>query len=430
MKALVMKMIQNRAKAILAKFKPKVIAITGSIGKTSTKEAIALVLKDEMSVRVAKKNYNNEFGVPLTILGEVSPGKSIMGWLGVLFRSYSIKSFPDVLILEFGADHPGDIEALCELAPPSVGVITGLSNIHAEFFESSEALAEEKSQLAMCLPSDGIVVLNADDHRVSQMSRETKALVRTFGIKSDDISMSELRISTRRDEEFDPGELFAITSLDVMKSNSKVGELKLRNCLGYAPAMACLAAITVADALGVSIDFAITELNREFQPSPGRLNPIAGIKGSLIIDDSYNAAPAAMINGLDILKIFSPGEEQDRRIAALGSMAELGQYSDQEHRQIGFRVAEVADVFIAVGENMRIAVESAKEAGMHSDSIEWFATSEEAGRYLDRFVQQGDIVYTKGSQSSRMEKVVKELMAEPLRAEELLVRQGENWQKS
>jgi len=162
---------------------------------------------------------------------------------------------------------------------------------------------------------------------------------------------------------------------------------------------------------------------------PGRLNPIAGIKGSLIIDDSYNAAPLAMQNGLDVLKSFSLSTDDDRRIAVLGQMAELGQYTENEHRLIGMKVAECADLFLAVGENMRIAVESAKESGLDPNAIEWFANSEEAGRYLDREVKTGDIVYVKGSQSTRMEKVVKDIMAEPARADEILVRQDEKWLK-
>jgi UDP-N-acetylmuramoyl-tripeptide--D-alanyl-D-alanine ligase len=181
--------------------------------------------------------------------------------------------------------------------------------------------------------------------------------------------------------------------------------------------------------MGVSVADAIKTLSNKYHASAGRLNPIAGIKGSLIIDDSYNAAPAAMQNGLEALRIFRLTEDDNRKIVALGSMAELGQYSDQEHRLIGMKVAEVADVFVAVGENMRVAVDAAIEAGMYREAIEWFATSEEAGRYLDREIQEGDIVYVKGSQSSRMEKVVKDIMAEPLRASELLVRQEEKWLK-
>lgn len=429
MKKFIIKMLQRRAKAVLGKFNPTVVAVTGSFGKTTTKEAMKIVLSQKFSVRSGKENYNNEMGVPFAILGVRSPGKSIMGWLNIFRKSYQMKSYPEVLVLEFGADHPGDISALCELAPPKIGVVTGVSPVHAEFFENVEALAAEKASLVESLPEDGVAILNADDVRVAKMHNNSMAKNVTYGLKSEELSAANVSISTRIDESFEPGETFAVTLAEVREHDHPVAQLTLRNNLGYAPVMACLAAIQVGSALGVSIRDAVEALNKELGPQAGRLRPIAGIKGSLIVDDSYNAAPAAMVNGLEILRLFEPGEEYDRRIAALGSMAELGQYSENEHRLIGMRVAESADVFVAVGENMKSAVEAAREAGMDHDRVEWFATSKEAGRYLDANVQQGDVVYVKGSQSSRMEHVVKDLMAEPLRAAELLVRQGPEWQK-
>lgn len=423
---MVIKALQKRAKSVLETHKPTVIAVTGSYGKTSTKNAIEVALRDSVALRSSKKNFNNEIGVPLTILGENSPGKSVFGWLKLLLKPKP-KEFPDVLVLEFGADHPGDIKALCELAPPTIGVVTGVSTVHAEYFENIGQLANEKARLVEYLPADGLAVLNADDERVMKMAEKTGAKIVTYGLKSEDVSMENLKIAGRVDDSFEPGEQLAFTTANILVDGSPVGALGLKDLIGYAPAMSALAAIAVARQLGINPADAVERLNAHFGPSPGRLRPIAGIKGTLLIDDSYNAAPAAMQNGLEILRIFTPGEERDRRIAALGSMAELGKYSDDEHRLIGMKVAEVADLFVAVGEPMRTAVEAAKEAGMNPEAVEWFPNSEEAGRYLDQRLQQGDIIYVKGSQSSRMEKVVKDIMAEPLRAKELLVRQEEKW---
>jgi len=423
-------LIQSRAKAVLDEFKPTIIAITGSMGKTSTKEAIKIVLEETFDVRAAKKNYNNEIGVPLTILGaDVSPGKSIAGWLRLLWRSRSIKSYPKVLILEFGADHPGDITALCEFAPPKIGVVTGLSSVHAEFFDDLGALAEEKAQIIRCLPKDGLAVLNADQERVKEMASATSARSVLYGVSVSDLQARNVRIETRLDEDFEPGERFSRTTAEVALSEGYSAKLELDDSLGYAPTMSALAALAVGKHLGVPIDQMLRALKEKFRPGPGRLRPLAGIKGSLIIDDSYNAAPAAMQNGLEILRLFSPERSEDRRIAVLGQMAELGQYTEEEHRMVGLKVAECADLFIAVGGSMRTAIEAAEEAGMDPDNTEWFGSSEEAEAYLDREVQQGDIVYVKGSQSSRMERVVKGLMAEPMRAEELLVRQEAKWLK-
>ena len=428
MKKFIISLLQKRAKVVLDKFKPRVVAITGSVGKTSAKQAIALVLSTKYKIRTAEKNFNNEIGVPLTILGMKSPGRNPFGWLTLFWKSYFIKTYPEMLILEYGADHPGDIKNLCDLASPDVAIITGISPVHAEFFKDIDHLADEKSEIIKRLPDNGVAILNGDDKRVLTMQTLYQSFM-TYGTKETDIQADEITLSTRLDDHFSPGELFIKTHAVIKLKDKEVGRLELKNAIGYASVLACLSALTVADHFGISFAMAIQKLNSDFRAMPGRLNPIAGIKGSLIIDDSYNAAPLAMQNGLDVLKSFSLSTDDDRRIAVLGQMAELGQYTENEHRLIGMKVAECADLFLAVGENMRIAVESAKESGLDPNAIEWFANSEEAGRYLDREVKTGDIVYVKGSQSTRMEKVVKDIMAEPARADERLVRQDEKWLK-
>jgi UDP-N-acetylmuramoyl-tripeptide--D-alanyl-D-alanine ligase len=427
MKSLLIKLIRNRSKAILAKFQPTIIAVTGSQGKTSTRRAITTVLRSRFTVRSPEKNFNNEIGVPLTVLGEKSPGKSITGWLGVLARSYFVKSYPDYLVLEFGADHPGDVQALVDMAQPSVGVLTGISAVHAAYFENIEALAKEKEVLILSLPEDGLAILNADEDRVLQVKDRAAAEVQTYGLEGDDLSAENVQISTRLDDSFEPGEELAVTTAVILENGVQAGEISLTNFLGYAPVSSCLAAMAVGRRFGLSVNEMIEVLEKDLMPVAGRLRPLPGIKGTLIIDDSYNASPSAMHNGLDILSMFTPGEEVDRRIAALGSMAELGQYSDEEHRMIGEHVAKVSDIFVAVGEAIQPAVKAAKDAGMQR--VEWFATSIEAGRYLDRELQQGDIVYVKGSQSARMEHVVKDIMAQPTRATHYLVRQSDKWLK-
>lgn len=430
MKQFLINQLQSAAKRAITQFKPTIVAITGSYGKTSTKEAIATVLGVKYQVRTAEKNFNNEIGVPLTILGMESPGRSVIGWLRLLWRARHMKEMPEVLVLEFGADHPGDIAALCELAPPTIGVVTGISSVHAEYFDSIDMLAAEKAHLVRTLPAHGLALLNADDARASAMADGLRASVRRYGATDTaDVQATHIALSTRLDDDFDIGETFAITTAQVQVGGHVVGSLRLENAIGYAPVLTCLAALAVGDFMNISMSDAMSALNKQIHALPGRLRPLAGIKGSLIIDDSYNAAPAAMAHGLDILKQFTPGERVDRRIAVLGQMAELGAYDEQEHRLMGMKVAECADVFLAVGERMMVAVEAAKEAGMSADSVEWFANSEEAGRYLDRVIQEGDVVYVKGSQSARMEKVVKDVMAQPELAEQLLVRQDGKWLK-
>ena len=418
-------LIQKRAKAILKKFNPVVIAVTGSQGKTSTRRAITTVLRGRFTVREPQKNFNNEIGVPLTILGEDSAGRSGIGWFAILWRSFFIRTYPKYLVLEFGADHPGDIQALVNLASPTVGVLTGISPVHAAYFENIEALASEKGVLISSLPKDGLAILNVDDERVALMKDTSIAEVQTYGMEGGSMSAKNVQIATRLDDSFEPGEDLAVTTADMLEDGKKIGSIQLKNFLGYAPISACLAAMTVGRHFGLSTKEMIETLQTDLMLVPGRLRPLAGIKGTLIIDDTYNASPAAMHNGLMILSMFTPGEEWDRRIAVLGAMAELGQYSEEEHQRVGVHVAKVADVFIAVGDGMQAAVKAAKDAGMAK--VEWFATSVEAGRYLDRELQQGDIAYVKGAQSTRMEYVVKDVMAQPTRAKHYLVRQGRKW---
>jgi UDP-N-acetylmuramoyl-tripeptide--D-alanyl-D-alanine ligase len=158
------------------------------------------------------------------------------------------------------------------------------------------------------------------------------------------------------------------------------------------------------------------------------MNPLPGIKGSLIIDSTYNAAPASMMAALDVLREFHPMESA-RRIAVLGHMAELGMYHDQEHRLVGLKVAELGvDVLVTIGELSRAIRSAAIEAGLPQEHTHHFDSPIETGRWLDGEIRKGDIVLVKGSQSARTEKVVKDIMAQPLRASELLVRQSSYWQ--
>ncbi len=438
MKKIIANILYRRAKSYVNTCEPIIIAVTGSHGKTTTKNAIGSIIKEaypDHLVRIPEKSFNNEFGTPLTVLGEKSPGRSIVGWFALIIRSffYRKRSCPEILVLEYGADRPGEIEHWCKMAAPDIGVITGISEVHASNYPNLDELIKEKSQLAVYTKQ--VLCLNADDDAVMSMQEKIQqgVDVYSYGYEGATCTIKKISVQPNSEEMFEPGEMFVVTLADATLQKENV-EIRLNNLFGYAPIMSAAAALTAHEGLR-SVKNSRTLTSREalealtvsYTPTPGRLRPIAGIKGSLLIDDSYNAAPAATMNGLDILDTFPLAEEQDRRIAVLGRMAELGEHSDQRHFDIGKRVAEVADTFIAVGEEMKVATGAARQFGMNDDAIEWFSTSEEAGRYLDRYVKQGDIVYIKGSQSARMEKVVKDLMAEPLRSKELLVRQEKKW---
>lgn len=424
MKAFVQKQITKKVKKILDTHKPIIIAVTGSVGKTSVRNAIATVLSAKYTVGTTIKNYNNEFGVPLSILGEESPGKSIFGWLKILMTVP--KKIPQVYVLEFGVDHPGDMEYLCQIAQPDVSVMTRISPVHAEHFRSVEALAEEKAQLLAYTKKNGLTILNEDDKRVIGLAGHAVANVLTYGYGDGaDVQATDYRIETREDFSFEPGEQFAKVRLSVQTTENQM-VVEMKNVLGRGSASSVLPAIAVAQHLGLTHEQILSKIG-DVEFEPGRMNPIPGIKGSLLIDSSYNAAPASMAEALQVLSEFHPVEGA-RRIAVLGHMAELGQYTEEEHRMLGMRAAEVGvDLLVCVGQMTQDTHEAAIEAGISEEQTQHFDDAVEAGRWMDRQVHKGDIVLIKGSQSARMERVTKDLMAEPLHAKELLVRQGEYW---
>lgn len=423
MKKLIQNAITRKAKKLLAIHKPLIIGVTGSVGKTSVRNAIATVLSAKYRVGTPIKNYNNEFGIPLTILGVESPGRSIIGWLKVLFSRPT--STPEIFVLEYGIDHPGDMKHLCEIAQPDIAVLTRISPVHAQHFRSIDDLAEEKAILLT--NAKQLVVLNADDPSVMALQEHASVRKITYGFSERaDVHAHPYRLETREDFSFEPGETFSRLFVDVTIPKGFDLSLELRNMLGRHSVSALLPAIGIATHLGLTRQQILEKLPIT-QFEPGRMNPIPGIKGSLIIDSTYNAAPASMLAALDVLKEFHPMESA-RRIAVLGHMAELGMYHDQEHRMIGLKVAEQGvDVLVTIGELSRAIRSGAIEAGFPEEHTHHFDSPIEAGRWLDGEIRKGDIVLVKGSQSARTEKVVKDVMAEPIRAEELLVRQTQEW---
>lgn len=426
MKTLVINTLARIARGKIQKFKPTIIGVTGSVGKTSTRTAIAIALGAKYRVRTPYKNYNNEIGLPLAVVGEQSPGKNAWEWLKLLARVWKANDMPEYLVLEYGVDKQGDMAELLKIAKPDTAVITAISPVHVSNYPSLEALIDEKASLGEAVEVSGTVLLNGDDPRVMDMRKRFAAPVKTYSLSNGDAYATDIRLEYAKEESFDVGETFVVTRA-TLHVGDQSAELVLTNCATPALVSSALAAAAVAVRYGVPLDEAAAALSKELLPVGGRLRPLAGIKGSLILDDSYNAAPASMIAGLEALEQFTPGEEYDRRIAVLGDMAELGAMSEQEHRAVGERVARTADLFVAVGPQMRFAMEAAEAAGMNRDKIEWFKDSVEAGRYLDRIVEKGDVILIKGSQSQRMEKAVKDIMAEPAKAAELLVRQEEKW---
>lgn len=430
MKKFVQNIIKTQAKHILAKYKPTVIAVTGSVGKTSTKNAIATVLDARFRIRAPKGSYNNEFGVPLTVIGMVSPGHSVRGWLRVMWQAQRLlwkrdPSYPTVLMLEYGADKPGDIGALCAFAPPDIAVWTAISPVHLANYPSLKHLAEEKAEIIRRVKPNGLAIVNADDATVAAMKSVAAVPVRTYGFSAlADVRAEGYAPVIPAREAYAPGERFASIQFDVV-AGGDCAEVVMRDTIGKSQVSAALAATAVGLHLGLPLQEIVGRL-AEVKSEPGRLHPLPGIKGCLILDDSYNAAPASVAAALEVLGQW-PVAEQARRIAVLGVMAELGPVSEQEHRLAGMHAATTADILVVSGEAARGFAHGAVEAGMDEMHVIAVQDSTEAGRWLDAHVKTGDVVLVKGSQSARMEKAVKDILAEPDKAGELLCRQYGGW---
>lgn len=411
-------------RGILKKYQPLLIGVTGSVGKTATRDAIVAVLRKNFHVAEPLKNYNNEFGLPLTVLGMYSPGKSPFGWVRVFARAtrlryFSTADFPTAFVLEMGVDRKGDMAYLTSIAPCTIGVFTALGHAHADFFGSPEGILQEKESLITQLPEEGTAVLNADDPDVIGIAKRTRAHIRSFGFTPEAEVRTESIALVQNEEKHWPEGIV----VSVVHGNDRT-PIEIQGVIGSHQAMPALAAVAVGLSVGMELH-SIAKALQSYQPPAGRMRLLPGIKGTLLIDDSYNASPTAMLAAVEALfSIPVPG----RRIAVLGSMAELGTVSEESHAAVGSLVAQRGvDLLVTVGENARKIASVAQEHGMHHERIVSFNFSPEAALYVQGQLQTGDAVLMKGSQSMRMEKVAKELLAVPERASELLVRQGNEW---
>ncbi len=415
------------AQLILKKYQPVIIGITGSIGKTSTKEAVYAVLKDKMAVRMSQKNYNNEIGLPLTIIGIESGGHSLMEWLKIFFYALRLvvfkdNKYPRALILEMGVDHPGDMAYLTAIAPPMVGLVTSVSYSHLESFGNVENIKKEKQVLIENLDNKGLAILNYDNELTREMAGASRAKVLTYGLR-DGANLQAQDIIFN----FAKG-TYELSGLNFkMNHNGAVVPVFMPGVMTESALYAALGAAAV----GLYFDMNLIEIAQAlsgFHLPKGRMNILPGIKHTFIIDDTYNSSPEAAMAALDILRRIKVDESAEK-YAVLGEMLELGAYTEEGHRLVGEKLVQSGiSNLIAVGERARDIISGATAAGMADDYIFYFDSAIEAGRFLQNRIKAGDIILIKGSQGIRMERAVKEIMAEPERAEELLVRQGKEWE--
>ncbi len=425
LKNIVVKILSWEAKLALHHYSPKIIAVTGSVGKTSTKDAIFGIISGKFNVRKNDKSFNSEIGVPLTILGLPNAWSNPFKWIWNIklgfWKIFFSPNYPRILVLEIGADKPNDIKNIVSWLKPDIAVVTALADVpvHVENFGSSEKLYEEKGLLIEALSPRGIAVLYADDQRVLAMKKRTQSRKILFGMHGPVDVLGSYPIFIYDEKERPKGISFRIDH------NGNSIPIEINGSVGFGNVYSALAAAAVAVNLGMNV-LEIAERSKNIQTPLGRMKILEGIKNAVIIDDTYNSSPVAAELALNTLKELKCS---GRKIAALGDMLELGQYSESEHKRIGKIVATSADMLITVGVKSRWIAEAAFNNGMNENKILQFDESREAGSYVQNILEKGDIILAKGSQGIRMEKFVEEIMAHPERQEELLVRQAKAWQK-
>lgn len=384
-----------------------IIGITGSVGKTTTKDAAAKILAKRFSVLANEKSLNSEFGVPLTLLEEESGFSNPLKWLRILWRAEwrgTKKLKVKKIVLELGADAPGDISKLLEVVRPRIGVFLNVAPVHLATgqFENLEAIAQEKRKLIESLPKNGVAILNAED----DFSRETKTAARKifFGFGKN----ADLR-ATKIQESWDG------ISTKIFWKNESV-ELKIP-ILGRQNLPSILAALAIGIVSGISLKKGISALS-DFRLPPGRLNPLAGIHDSKIIDGSYNSNPTSLSAALETFRKL----KAKRKIFVGGQMNELGKNSQKMHREVADKIK--AHLVIGVFGDAKIFVEVARAKKIPA---KFFETAEAAGKFLRKEVKTGDLVFLKGSQNKvRLEKTVAKILANP-DDRELLCRQEKVW---
>ena len=429
MKSFLLRFVQSALRvmaiAVLKRHRPIVIGITGSVGKSSTKEAIATVLSARFRVRQSPGNFNNEIGIPLTIIGSLDTKHSRSRLVLTPFRFLLAlllprSRYPEVLVLELGIDRVGDMDYLLEFLSPTVGVLTTISTSHLEFFKSLTVVSREKGKLILSLPKQGLAVLNADEPRVMKFREKTKATVLSYGF-DEAADVRGTHVAFFRDTVSLP-----IGSSFKLEYQGKSIPVRLPNIIAEHHISAALAAAAVGIFFKMN-PLEVAEALRNFQSLPGRMRLFEGVHQSLIVDDTYNSSPKSLLAALKTLGNL----EGLRRVVALGDMLELGTDSDRAHREVATWICDhdIREVFL-LGERMFLAKEELEHMNFPLDRLHWFSDPESLGKQLAASLCEGDLVLLKGSQGMRLEKAVEMVLREPSAGRDLLCRQSDEWRNT
>lgn len=369
--------LQEAAAAWRRRFNVRVVGITGSVGKTTTKEITAQVLRRRYRTLKSLGNLNNEIGVPLSVL--------------------RLRDEHQVLVQEMGMYALGEIARLCEIAQPQVGVVTNVGPVHLERLGTMEHIAQAKAELVAALPPDGVAVLNADDPLVAAMASQTRARVFTYGLTPEADLWADEIVSEGME-----GIRFRF------HYGHEVLHLKVP-LLGRHSVHTALRAAAVGLIEGLSWEEIVAGLLDT--GAQLRLVVVPGVRGATLLDDTYNASPASTLAALNLLADLDVNG--GRRIAVLGDMLELGSYEEKGHRLVGARAADVVDYLVTVGQRARWIADEAISAGLPASRVIALGTAQAAIERLRALIGPGDFVLVKGSRAVQMEQIVSALSLSP-----------------
>jgi UDP-N-acetylmuramoyl-tripeptide--D-alanyl-D-alanine ligase len=375
-----LKALQQIAKYWRAKLAVEVIGITGSVGKSTTKEVVAEVLGQRYRTLKSKGNLNNEIGLPLSML--------------------SLTEAHERAVLEMGFYVPGEIKLLCELASPRIGVVTNIGTVHASRAGSQEEIARGKSELVQALPQDGFAILNFDDPWVRKMADQTHAQVFYYGM-DEGVDLWADNVESLGLE----GILFWMHYRQQLNRPEEVIQLRVP-LIGRHSVQTVLRAAAVGLVDGLTWQEIVSGLRSASNEL--RLIAVRTQNGALLLDDTYNASPESMLAALNLLH-----DLDGRKVAVLGDMLELGQYEHKGHEMVGFRAAEVVDELVTLGERGRIIAQAAMEAGLPASKITILDQVEQVIKYLQPDLKQNDVVLVKGSNGMKMDRIVSALEYQP-----------------
>ena len=361
--------LQAVASAARLEWSGQVVGVTGSAGKTTTKDVIAEVLSEGLTTAKTEGNLNNHVGLPLSVL--------------------RVADEAQVAVLEMGMNHAGEIRALAEIARPNVGVVTNVGYAHMKSFDSIDGIAAAKRELIEALPSNGTAVLNADDPRVAAFAQAHSGPVVTYGespsatVRAEDVRFSEDGVAFR------------------------VGKVPFESSLtGRHSVSNLLAGIAVAGIFGIAPE-RLTERVRKVQPGKMRGQRFRH-QGILVFDDCYNSNPDAARAMLSVLR-DTPAR---RRIAVLGEMLELGRWAEPLHREVGNYAAECGiDVLVGLRGAACYMLDAAKRSGLRADAAFFFDDPVPAGQLVRSLAQSGDAVLFKGSRGVHVELALEQFLA-------------------